>query len=73
MDSPKVGNIIKNRAGYWIITQVDQGVVNGTERLEDFIAKCTIVKDGEEFVTIQSVIEDRCDDYLNSGVEIISE
>jgi|GEM_PF-2573645 len=69
----KIGDVIESSSGSHVITQVSNGVVSDTERLEDYIAKNALVEVGGEWVTIQEVIQTRCRMYLKSGIEVIKE
>ncbi|MCP1159317.1 hypothetical protein [Bacillus infantis] len=69
----KIGNVIKNKHGLFVITNVTDGVISHTEKLEDFISKNAIVKEDGEWKTLKDVIQRRSEMYLKSGVEIIKE
>ena len=71
--SVKIGSVIKSTLGLYVVTHITDGMISKTEKLEDFIAKNTLVKEGGEWKTINEVVEKRCDMYLNSGIEIIEE
>jgi len=69
----KIGNVIENSSGMHVITQVTNGVVSDTEKLEDYIAKNALIEVEGEWVTIQDVIQTRCRMYLMSGIKLIKE
>lgn len=46
--SIKIGNVIKNDTGSYVITQITNGIVSDTEKLEDYIVKNAVVKDDGE-------------------------
>lgn len=69
----EIGNVIENSSGMHVITQVINGVVSDTERLEDFIARNALVEVGGEWVAIHDVIQTRCRMYLKSGIKVIKE
>jgi hypothetical protein len=70
---PKIGNVIENKNGLYVITQITNGVVSDTVKLEDYIVNNAVVQEDEEWKTLKEVIERRCNMYLKSGVEIIKE
>lgn len=69
----KVGNVIKNKHGLFVITQVENGTVLDTESIEDYIINNAFVVEDGERKTIQEVIQRRSDMYLKSGIQIITE
>lgn len=69
----KVGNVIKNKNGLFVITQVENGTVLDTESIEDYIINNAFVVEDGERKTIQEVIQRRSDMYLKSGIQIITE
>lgn len=69
----EIGNVIENSSGMHVITQVTNGVVSDTEKLEDYITKNALVEVEGEWVTIQDVIQTRCRMYLKSGIKVIKE
>ena len=73
MMSVKIGNVIENKNGLFVITQISNGVVSDTERLEDYIAKNAFVQEDGEWKTIAEVIERRSNMYLKSGINVIKE
>lgn len=68
----KVGNVIVNKSGKHVITRITNGVVTETVELERYIIKNAMVMVGDECVTLESIINQRCDMYLKSGIEIIN-
>lgn len=68
----KVGNVIVNKSGKHVITRITNGVVTETVELERYIIKNAMVMVGDEWVTLESIINQRCDMYLKSGIEIIN-
>lgn len=69
----KVGNVIKNKNGLFVITQVENGTVLDTESIEDYIINNAFVVEDGERKTIQEMIQRRSDMYLKSGIQIITE
>lgn len=69
----KVGNVIKNKQGLFVITQVENGTVLDTESIEEYIINNAFVVEDGERKTIQEVIQRRSDMYLKSGIQIITE
>jgi len=67
----KVGNVIKNKNGLYVISEVLNGEVLDTEKLDDFIIKNALVQEDGEWKTIEEVIKRRSDMYLKSGIEVI--
>lgn len=60
----KVGNVINNKSGLYIITAVIDGNIAATEKLEDYICRNSLIEDNGELKTIESVIQERCRLYL---------
>lgn len=69
----KVGNVIKNKSGLYVITRITNRNVSETEELEKYIIRNAMVKEDDEWKTISEVIAKRCLMYLDSGIEIIEE
>ena len=69
----KIGNVIENKNGLHVITQITNGTVADTEKLEDYIARNALVQEDGEWKTINEVIKERSDMYLKSGIEIIKD
>ena len=67
----KIGDIIENKHGLFVITKLTHGIVSDTEKLEDYIVKNAFVKVDNEWITIQDVIQNRCKMYLESDIDII--
>ncbi len=71
--SVKVGNVIENKSGLHVITQITNGIVVDTEKLEDYIIRNAVVQEDGEWKTLKEVIERRCEMYLKSGIKVIKE
>ncbi|EKU42422.1 hypothetical protein C518_2563 [Lysinibacillus fusiformis ZB2] len=69
----KIGNVIENKNGLHVITQITNGTVADTEKLEDYIARNALAQEDGEWKTINEVIKERSDMYLKSGIEIIKD
>lgn len=68
----KLGSIIKNKRGLWVVTQVDSnGELIDCEHIDDFIIENAVVVDLRgEHRTIKEIIEERKEHYLSNN-EII--
>lgn len=69
----KVGNVIENKSGLHVITEVINGIISDTEKLEEYVTNNALVQEDGEWKTIKEVIERRCTMYLKSGIKIIKE
>lgn len=69
----KIGNVIENKNGFIVITQITNGTVANTEKLEDYIARNALIQEDGEWKTINEVIKKRSDMYLKSGIEVIKD
>lgn len=67
----QVGNVIEKEDGLHVITEITNGVISRTEKLEDYIMRVTFIHEYGEYRTIKEIIEKRCEMYLKSGIKII--
>lgn len=72
----KVGNVIKNNSGIWVITKTDEkGAILDFEYIDDFICNNAVVVDLHgEHKTIREIIEERKEIYLdkNKIIDLVS-
>jgi len=69
----KIGDIVDNKNGFFVITEIENGVATSVATLEDYIRKNALVQEDGEWKTINEVIQRRSDLYLKSGIKIIKE
>lgn len=68
----KVGDVIVNKTGRYVISKVAHGQVVDTERLEDFIVENVSIPYNGEHRTIKEIIEIESNEHLKI-VETIHE
>jgi hypothetical protein len=68
----KVGAVISNKRGLWVITQIANGTIVDTEPLESFISNNVVLEFDGERRTISEIIQIHCGEYLSKN-EVIKE
>lgn len=64
----KVGSVIKNKHGLWVVTEVENGELVASEHIDDFIIDNAIVVDLRgKHKTIREIIEERKELYLSKN------
>lgn len=61
----KVGDVFRNEGEWHIVTQTVGGEVKETEPLKDFIMRSRVVQFNGEYLSINEVIHNEMDKYIN--------
>lgn len=67
-ESVKVGNVIKNKYGMWVITQIVDGEVVDVQDIDNWICDVSIIEESNgEYKTIRQIVEERKRLYLEKA------
>lgn len=60
-----IGDVVKFKDGLYVVTETTNGRASEWWELRDYIAKNAFIQVDDEWVTIQSIIDKRCDMFLS--------
>lgn len=63
----KIGSIISNENGLYVITEIVNGQVVSTEKLEDYIIKNVYVGFDGSLRTLKEIVDFHCDKYISEN------
>jgi hypothetical protein len=66
----KIGDIINKDGQFWIVTEVNYGVVSDIERIETFVSRIHGIMYEDSYYTIEEIIDMKVNEFLSDKLII---